>query len=289
MLKTFNFYNLYLLFIICLFSSSCTVLQWRHSDLEIQEKFKDSSVVTDISYFNVDSLNLKVRIQAVKPNNKKVNLVFLHGSPSSLSAWDGYLLDSTLAASANMYAIDRPGYGYSNFGEEMTSINISAQIMSSLINNEKLDNVIIIGSSYGGALAARIGYLNPNIKAVVMISPAIDPAIEKDIWGSRFTQWKLTRWLVPTAYRVAGDEKNVHANELELIKADWKTIDVPVLHIHGNADDLVPYENINFSTKHFRDIQIITIPEKGHEIAWKHPDLIIPYLHKLIDNVEKSN
>lgn len=285
-MKNVNVYTLFLLVLICIGNSSCTVLQWRSSDLEIQQKFKDLEIVSEISYFKVDSLDLKVRVQAIKSKNKNVDLVFLHGSPSSLSAWDGYMKDSTLRATTNLYAIDRPGYGYSNFGKELTSIDTQAQIVSAIINENELKNVIIIGSSYGGPVAARVGCLNVNVKAAVMISPAIDSKIEKDIWGSRFTQWKLTRWLVPTAYRVAGDEKKVHAKELSLIENDWKKISIPVLHIHGNSDDLVPYDNVNFSKDNFQNIEIITVPEKGHEIAWKHPEIIIPHLNKLIKKIQ---
>lgn len=275
------------LLLTCLFSSSCTVLQWRNSDQEIEQKFKRLRIESEISYFKVDSLDVNVRTQTIRSNSANVNLVFFHGSPSSLSAWDGYLVDTTLRASANMYAIDRPGYGYSNFGDEMTSIDTQAQIMSAIINQHKLDNVITIGSSYGGPLAARVAYINPKVKAVVMISPAIDPDKEKDIWASRFTQWKLTRWLVPTGYRVAGDEKTVHAEELALIERDWKSLSIPVLHIHGDIDDIVPYENIHFSTKNFQNIEVISISEKGHEIAWKNPELIIPHIIKLINQIKE--
>jgi len=159
--KYFNIYYMVLLLIV-FSSSSCTVLQWRSTDGEIEEKFKKLDVNSNISYFNIDSLDLSIRIQEVKSNNSTVNLVFFHGSPSSLSAWNGYLLDSTLRQSSNLYAIDRPGYGYSNFGKEMTSINTQAQVMSALINQRKLDNVIAIGASYGGPLAARIDLPNGN-------------------------------------------------------------------------------------------------------------------------------
>jgi pimeloyl-ACP methyl ester carboxylesterase len=284
-----NYFLLTSLVLFCLTSSSCTVLQWRKSDQEIQQKFNELKIASEISYFKVDSLDLNIRIQSVASNEQNINLVFFHGSPSSLSAWDGYLVNTTLREITNMHAIDRPGYGYSNFGDEMTSIDIEAQLMSALINNKKLTNVIVIGSSYGGPLAARVGFLNDNVKAVVMISPAIDPTNEKDIWASRFTQWKLTRWLVPTGYRVAGDEKVVHAKELALLENDWKSLQIPVLHFHGDIDDIVPYENIHFSKEHFQNIEIISIPNKGHEIAWKNPELIIPHLVKLIHQIQKKN
>lgn len=285
-----NYFLRVSLVLICLSSFSCTVLQWRKSDQEIQQKFNDLKITSEISYFKVDSLNVNVRMQSIiSANGQLTNLVFFHGSPSSLSAWEGYLRDTTLREITNMHAIDRPGYGYSNFGDEMTSIDTQAQLMSAFINEKKLTNVIVIGSSYGGPLAARVGFLNANVKAVVMISPAIDPSKEKDIWASRFTQWKLTRWLVPTAYRVAGDEKVVHAKELASIAKDWKNLLIPVLHFHGDIDDIVPYENIYFSKENFQNIEIISIPEKGHEIAWKHKELIIPHIIQLIHQIQKED
>ena len=285
-----RYYSIFILVLICLCCTSCTVLQWRNSDEEISQKFNDLDIVTNISYFRVDSLDVDIRVQSVPSEGKETfNLVFLHGSPSSLSAWDGYLVNDSLRQVATMHAIDRPGYGYSNFGDEITSIDTQSQIISAVIDDKQLENVIVIGSSYGGPVAARVGFLNNRVKAAVMMSPAIDPAIEKDIWASRFTQWIVTRWLVPTGYRVAGDEKKVHAKELELIKNDWKDITIPVVHIHGDIDDLVPYENVDFSTKNFQDIKIVTIPEKGHEIAWKYSNLMIPHLLELMERVREGD
>ncbi|WP_245962939.1 alpha/beta fold hydrolase [Ulvibacter antarcticus] len=282
-------YLLISLLLIYIVSSSCTVLQWRKSDKEIQENFKVLNISSVISYFRVDSLDLNVRIQEISTDGKDVNLLFVHGAPSSISTWEKYLIDTTLIAATNMYALDRPGYGYSNFGDEITSIDQQSQILSAIINENKLQNVIAIGSSYGGPIAARVGLLNPNVKAVVMISPAIDPSIEKDFWASRFTQWKLTRWLVPTAYRVAGDEKQFHARELALIENDWKNLTIPILHFHGNIDDIVPYENINFSKENFQNVEVISISDKGHEISYKNSELIIPHIIDLINQIQEDD
>ena len=281
-------FSISILIILSLLSSSCTLLQWRKSDKVIQQKFNDLEIVSEISYFEVDSLNLRIRIQEIQ-SDKNVNLVFIHGAPSSLSTWDAYLTDSTLIATANMYALDRPGYGYSNFGTSMNSIVDQAQLISEIINAKKLKNIIVIGSSYGGPIAARVAIINANVKAVVMISPAIDPNNEKDIWASRFTQWKLTRWLVPTAYRVAGDEKTVHAKELSIIENDWKNFSTPIMHIHGDSDDIVPYENIHFSKENFQNIEVITISNKGHDLAWEDSEIIIQHLTNLIRQIQIDN
>ncbi len=265
--------------------NACTVLQWRENDAEITKRFNDYNIPTKIDYFEIDSLNLKIRSQHIINSNSHINIIFLHGSPSSLSAWNGYLKDSLLISKANLHAIDRPGYGYSNFGKELPEITPQAEAMSRLINHYKLKNVITIGSSYGGPLAARVAAINKNVKGTIMVSPAIDPNQEKDIWGSRLTQWWLTRWLVPRGYRVAGDEKTIHAQEMAKIDHEWNRVKTPVIHIHGDADDLVPYTNINYSKEKFSSLEIVTIPQKGHEIAWAHPELILPYIYKMLNQI----
>jgi len=284
-LKTIK-YKLLVIFVLLM--SSCTVLQWRSTDTEIKNQFESFNIPTSISYFTIDSLDLKVRVQQITQSKNDINIVFLHGSPSSLSAWNGYLRDTLLINKANLYAIDRPGYGYSNFGDEITSIKQQAQIMSGLIDKYNLKNVITVGSSYGGPLAARLAVINKQVKGVIMISPAIDPNQEKHVKGQRLTQYWLTRWLVPTGYRVAGDEKVTHADELVLIDSDWGEVEAPVVHIHGDKDDLVPYGNINYTKQKFKDIEIITISNTGHEIAWARPELIKPHLNTLINSILKS-
>lgn len=268
--------------------SSCSYLQWRDTDEEIDIAFAKASIPSKISYVTIDSLDLKIRVQSITREEQNLNLVFLHGSPSSLSAWNGYLKDSTLANKVNMHAIDRPGYGYSNFGDAITSIDTQGKLISAVIKERGLENVIAIGSSYGGPLAARLALENNAVKGVIMISPAIDPENEQRIWQSDFTQFWLTRWLVPTGYRVAGDEKDTHAAELALIADDWSKLEIPVIHIHGDADDLVPYVNVEYSKKVFSDIEIVTTPDTGHEIAWARPDLIKPYIWEMISRLEKD-
>jgi len=279
---------IYLLFLLQL-CASCSVLQWRSTDQEIYDAFAKAEISTSISYFEIDSLDLKIRVQHIEQSNEEVQLVFFHGSPSSLSAWNGYLKDSSLVKKAAMHAIDRPGYGYSNFGDAMPSIEQQGEVISALLDHYQWDNVIAIGSSYGGPLAARLAVLNERVKGVIMISPAIDPDNEQKIWQSRLTQWWITRWLSPTGYRVAGDEKTVHAEELAKIATDWSKVTVPVMHIHGDKDDLVPYINVEYSKANFTNIEIITTPDTGHEIAWARPELVKPYILKMVTLLKENN
>ncbi len=263
-------------------NTSCTRLQYRESDEELQEKFQASQLEPQISYFEIDSLKAKIRILKIAKNEKDINVIFFHGSPSSLSSWNSYLNDSLLLENANLWAMDRPGLGYSNFGKSMPSIKIQAEVMNSIINAYNLKNVITVGTSYGGPIAARLAILNKNVKGVILISSAMDPEQERQFWGSRLTQWWATRWLVPRGYRVAGDEKTIHAEELKQLEEDWSNVKVPVIHIHGDKDDIVPYGNVNYTKKHFKNIKIIRVPNVGHEISYRRSDLVKPLILEMI-------
>ncbi|MEO9953534.1 alpha/beta hydrolase [Nonlabens sp.] len=280
--------NFFLIVIGGLLLSSCSSLQYRLNDEEITESFSNVEALSQISYVSIDSLDLKVRFQSVTQEENDVNLVFLHGSPSSLSAWRRYLKDSLLYNRANLHAIDRPGYGYSNFGKSLISIDTQAKVMNEVVSSLNLKNMIVIGASYGGPLAARLALENDNVKGVMMISPAIDPENEQRVWQSDLTQYWLTRWLVPTGYRVAGDEKTTHAQQLALIEKDWEKVAIPILHIHGDKDDLVPYINAAYTERIFSNIEIITIPNAGHEISWGRPELVKPYILEFMDNMERD-
>lgn len=278
----------YLTLCVLFFLTSCSRLQWRDTDTEIYNAFAKADIPTTISHIEIDSLDLNVRIQSVEEGDARVNLLFIHGSPSSLSAWNKYLKDTTLIHKVGLHAIDRPGYGYSNFGKAMTSIDTQAKVISAVINEKNLENVITIGSSYGGPLAARLAVENERVAGIIMISPAIDPQNEQRIWQADFTQFWLTRWLVPTGYRVAGDEKTVHAQELALLENDWSKVKVPVMHIHGDKDDLVPLINIDYSRSVFSDVEVFIKPRTGHEIAWARPELVKPHIFKMIEKVRKE-
>lgn len=281
-LKTF----ILILGILGILITSCTKLQYRESDEELRTRFKEIELTPQISYYRVDSLKAKLRMLKLSKPDNKINIVFFHGSPSSLSSWNQYFNDTLLLNKANLWAIDRPGLGYSKFGKAIPSIKLQADIMNAILEDFKLKNIITVGTSYGGPLAARLAVLNENVKGVLLISSAMDPEQERQFWGSRLTQWWATRWLVPRGYRVAGDEKTIHAEELKLLEKDWEKVNVPVIHIHGDSDDIVPFGNIKYTQEQFKNIKIVKVTGVGHEISYRKSELVKPLILELIKFVE---
>jgi pimeloyl-ACP methyl ester carboxylesterase len=230
-----------------------------------------------IKRYNLQTVDYSVRVVSGRYDaEKEVAIFFVHGAPGASDNYYKYLRDSTLLNKANLYSIDRPGYGYSNFGKAETSIAKQTEVVAEILDSLPEQKIIVVGHSYGGPIAAYSSFYSPKVKSVIMLAPAIDPDNEKIFWIAKFAKWKLTKWMVPGAMGVAGDEKFTHVEELEKIKHSWQNISVPVLHIHGTKDIIVPFENLDFSVKHFNPKYLDTIVLQGenHFLPWKNYDLV---------------
>lgn len=113
-------------------------------------------------------------------NDEKPTLFFVHGSPGSWDAFKEYLKDSLLLKKYRMIAIDRPGFGYSNFGQAEDLQTQSNRINAFLKTKDNRRPIILVGHSMGGPVIAKMATLSPDrYKALVIIAGSIDPDAEK--------------------------------------------------------------------------------------------------------------
>ena len=85
------------------------------------------------------------------------DLLLIHGMPGLIEDW------SPLFAAANKFRItayDRPGHGFSSQPGEY-SLAHNADIALGLMDQLKLKDVIVVGHSYGGAVALALAARNP--------------------------------------------------------------------------------------------------------------------------------
>jgi pimeloyl-ACP methyl ester carboxylesterase len=120
-----------------------------------------------------------------------------------------------------------------------------------------------------------------------MLAPAIDPDNEKIIKIADIAYQRPFRWIIPRALRVATDEKYTHISELRKIAPYWSQLSIPICHVHGDKDSLVPFENLSFSERSILNAPLETITLKGedHFIPWAQYDFvegkILEYLNKI--------
>ncbi|WP_299457012.1 alpha/beta hydrolase [uncultured Microscilla sp.] len=258
-------------------------MKFRMSDQKIKAYFEARSTPVKIERYKAS--NRQIRYIATGADTLPM-VIFVHGAPGGLDAFKEFLADSNLTNKAHLVAVDRPGYGYSGFGKSEPSIQKQAELLRPLLDlNHSGRPAILVGHSYGGPIVARMAMDYPHkVAALVLAAPAIDPDNEKVFWISYPIDYAVLRWMVPPAFRVANDEKLHHAQQLSLLKNDWKKLKLPITYIHGKKDILVPFANTAFAKKMMvnAQLEVITKDKMNHFIPWTHPQYIHQAIHKYL-------
>jgi len=98
------------------------------------------------------------------------DIIFIHGSMGSVEDWEA--LYPLLKDRYRITAFDRPGMGFSDIKENDYTIDGNAIIAREIINRLELKKVIIVGHSYGGAIALRMAIEHDaNIKGYLLLAP----------------------------------------------------------------------------------------------------------------------
>ncbi len=215
-------------------------------------------------------------------------VVFIHGAPSSSSFWKSFLRDSSLLSQAKLMAVDRPGYGYSGYGQPETSVKKQAELIAGILKEKrgKHPAVILHGSSYGGTVAARIAMDFPKlVDGILLQSASMAPGKEKTYDFSHITETWLLRWLLPGSIHVANVEKLTHQMQLDSMSNLWDRIRAASIILHGDSDGLIYPENAFFAKERmanasFLDVQLLE--GRRHDLLWTKRELLEKSLEKLI-------
>lgn len=266
---------LFILLVLTLFLSSC-FLQFRTSDEKAMKEYSKQGI--DLNPKTYEFLSRKIHyVEAGNLNAKKV-LFFVHGSPGSWNAYDNYLKDSNLLRDFHLISVDRPGYGYSDFGIVEESLLKQSIVYAPILKelHEKNKEIILVGHSYGGPVIARMAMdFADVVKGLIFIAASIDPELEPHYWIQDVAKNKFVKSITPSALIVSNEEILALKNELNKIKSKWKNIDQPVIFIQGAKDDLVHPNNRLFAEK-------MMINTKVNQMYYEDLDHFIPFTQKQI-------
>lgn len=220
-------------------------------------------------------------------------LIFVHGAPASSSFWTGLLRDSTLLANAKLLAFDRPGYGYSDYGDAETSVAIQSEVLQPLLEKKSQEHkeIYLHGSSYGGTLVARLAMdYSDTFDGIILQSASVLPYFEKTYWVSYPMSHPLLKWAVPKSIQVANEEKLSHHEPLLKMTDLWDQIKSPTIILHGGKDELIYTENAYYSFDKLKNAayrELVIAKERGHDLLWTRTELlkesILKLIHKQLD------
>ena len=206
-------------------------------------------------------------------------VIFIHGWPLNHEMWE-YQLAELPKHNLRCIAYDRRGFGKSDRPWESYDYNTLADDLNELITQLNLSEVTLVGFSMGGGEIARyIGkYGTDKIEKVVFVSSVtpfrlktadnlegtekemFDDTIEKILadrpafiaeFGKKFygvtmqnqtvskplLEWNQMLCLMSSAKATVDCVRSFSETDF---REDLKKINIPVLIIHGDADDIVP-------------------------------------------------
>ncbi len=263
-----------LVVLIVLFILACFIfdhyVQFRRSDKELRKIFTARNLDAKIDYYN--SRGRKLRYVSSGADSLPT-LLMLHGSPGSISYYAGRMSDTMIRSRFKVFAVDRPGYGYSGFGKPEPSIQKQAEMIRPILDSlhSTKHPVIILAGSYGASVACRIAMDHPHlVDGLVLTGPALGPGREAYFWFTYIIEHWSIRWFIPRLFRSANTEKVHHKKELEKMLPYWKNIRVPVVFIQGENDNIVDTSNATFAREQLVNspwLDIRFIKNREHRLA----------------------
>jgi pimeloyl-ACP methyl ester carboxylesterase len=260
--------------LIVLFIIACFIfdhyVQFRKTDEELNKIFAENNIPATIKYY--ETHGRKLRYVSVG-NDSLPTVLFLHGSPGSMSYYSWRFKDSSMQNRFRIYAVDRPGYGYSGFGDPEPSIQMQSEMIRPILDslNKAKHPIIVVGGSYGSSIACRLAMDHPElVDGLVLTGPSLAPGKETYFWFTHIIESPAIRWFIPRMFRSANTEKVYHKEELEKMLPHWKNIRVPVMYLQGAHDDIVDTSNAGFARKQLVNAPYLNIhffPNRAHRLA----------------------
>lgn len=246
---------------------------------KFEQTFPNIGELTDIGGYKMNAVHIPRPVTADLPP-----LVFIHGACGNLLDQIGAFL-VPLEGRAEMLFVDRPGHGYSERGgPENAFPSGQADAIAKLMERRGIEKAIIVGHSFGGAIAAAFGVRHPEKSAgLLFLAPATHPRPGGIDWYYHVATLPAIGWLfnhaivVPLGlWRLEQATLNVFRPNLR--PADYIAKTGPSLALrprtfHANAADFTKLlQYLKAQSPHYRRITAPTVIITGDRdgIVWEH-------------------
>lgn len=264
-------------------------IKFRISDEEVMRQIADEHTKVTIDYHDYEDRS--IRNILVETGNDDL-LILLHGSPSSSGQWVPLVRDSVLSSKVDFLMIDRPGYGYSDFGNPILSVEGEAEIVHeiTLRHETKYERIFVFGTSYGGTVAARLMMDYPQfLNGGVLVASSMAPG-EEFTYDISYAMASIP-WLFPEILNIASKEKLTHYRELKKMEPLWSKIKNRLLFIHSTTDDLIYPANVDFAIERLNPevrYDTVWVPNGEHSLFWSDRELLKRELNQFLDSFKEK-
>jgi pimeloyl-ACP methyl ester carboxylesterase len=271
-------------------------------------------------FISVDGTNLHF---VIKGTGRA--LILIHGNPGSCQDWTH--LYEPLGSRYQVLGFDRPGHGHSERSDRTgpVTVEVQARLLAGALSEFQIDRPILVGHSWGAALALTYALSYP-VAGLVLLAPAAYegddgvsfltklPALPLigDILNILFTPL-VSGWLVRSDLKKAFAPDSVPENYLRHALAEWTSptrvkwysiddallneslpkltprypeLNVPASILTGDADEIVPpEENALRLQRVLPNSELIVLPNTGHQVLFTQPEAVL----RAIDHVAEMS
>jgi pimeloyl-ACP methyl ester carboxylesterase len=211
-----------------------------------------------------------------------LKIVVVPGAPSWSEYWAPCM--AALPADREMVVVDRPGFAASEPAACVPDIRVQAAALSPLLETAPGQKILLVGQSYGAAIATVMAAENPKALAgVVLLSSYLGQPGPTARWlvglGSRVLS------LIPRDLRNAILEVSGQETQLCHMRKALKQLNVPVHVIHGDADDFAPIElaeRLVTETHGRRPMRFIRVPGANHFLNDGPAERLLEFLERCV-------
>ena len=225
-----------------------------------------------------DGANHAVSTILTEPDQKSDRAVILcHGFLSNKDSRTNLRLTQLLVAQG-ICTVRFDWFGMGESGGDFSRMTVATccdqlERAISLIHDRGYSELGLIGSSFGGLLAILVGQHHPELRAIGLKCPVPDfpEMLEHEFGSDGIEEWKRTNSIPDVTGGAASMALDFTFYEscraVDAYQAARK-INVPVLIVHGERDELVPFHQIRQLEDALPgDKELVLLPEADHQFG----------------------
>lgn len=217
-------------------------------------------------------------------------IVLVHGAGANGEVWTD--LGARLSG-FDVAAPSLPGRGASE-GAAFEVASDAAKWLDGVLGALGGPPAIVLGHSYGGAVAIELALSSARVAGLVLVSTGARLRVHPSILQAAAQAMKTSvPFSARFAFRAAADPAALDRYEASIAKtpasavlADWRACDgfdrlgqldelrVPCLVVGGVDDVLTPPKYPRYLAEHLPRAQLELVPEAGHMLPWERPDAL---------------
>jgi pimeloyl-ACP methyl ester carboxylesterase len=235
-------------------------------------------------------------------------LLLLHGAGSNGHAW--HYQYEHLGNRHSPIALDLPGHGRSSGVEALRNIEDYAAFTVAFLDALKLDSVVVVGHSMGGAIAMELALHYPNrVKALVLIATAAKFEIPKE----RFDTWRaVTMGRASQPFNNDGYSPKTISTKPEIIREGWGEqiqtdprvrwgdlvacsqvdlrdgigrLDKRTLILAGADDTITPPAEAELLKSRIKGARLEVVSDAGHRLTTERAEAANAAIEKFLDEL----